>query len=159
MKKVILPVALCGVLFLLTAVSGPLYEVRGYSPVFMDYADLEHSVSYRAEARELVSPGKIYYKAPYIYINERYKGIHVINNSDPAHPVKEGFIIAPGCLDIAVKGDILYLDNSVDMVAFDLVAKKVTERIKGIFPEPLSPAGDWYFGSHEGKVLVGWKKE
>jgi hypothetical protein len=63
----------------------------------MTRADLEKSVFYQPVGRNLEDPGKIYYKFPYIYVNEKYKGIHLINNSDPQNPVKEGFIVAPGC--------------------------------------------------------------
>ncbi|MDR1880956.1 MAG: hypothetical protein LBQ78_08490 [Tannerellaceae bacterium] len=128
-----------------------------YRPVFMKRADLENSVSYR-DGRALTHPGKIYSRAPYIYVNERYKGVHVINNSDPAHPVNEGFIVAPGCIDMAVKGDIMYLDNAVDLVAFDLVSKKVTKRVKNVFPVPVAPDNSYYWMYDEDMVLVGWEK-
>jgi hypothetical protein len=136
-----------------------IYPVSAYIPVFMEREELERSVSYRDGERDLVNPGKIYHKAPYIYVNEKYKGVHVINNSVPAAPKREGFIIAPGCIDMAIKGNILYLDNSVDLVAFDLVAKSVTERVKNAFPEPLSPDGyACYIERPENYVLVEWKK-
>jgi hypothetical protein len=130
-----------------------------YIPVFMERAELEKSVIFRSEGRELENPGKICYRAPYIFVNERYKGIHIINNTDPAHPVNEGYIIAPGCLDIAVKGEILYLDNAVDLVAFHLGRREVTHRERNVFPEPLAP--DRSFFSQRpmtGAILVGWKK-
>jgi hypothetical protein len=130
-----------------------------YKPVFMKRADLENSVSYQQGARALTNPGKIYSKPPYIYVNERYKGIHVINNTNPAHPEQEGFITAPGCIDMAVKDHILYLDNSVDLVAFDLNAKKVTKRVTNVFPEPAGPDNSYYYGAREADmVLVEWKK-
>jgi hypothetical protein len=130
-----------------------------YVPVFMKRADLEQSVSYQSIAREMENTGKIYYKTPYIFINEKYKGVHVINNSNPQNPINEGFIVVPGCIDMAVKGNIMYLDNAVDLVAFDLTSKQVTKRIKEIFPEPPSPENGLYYGGNtEGYILVGWKK-
>lgn len=131
-----------------------------YVPVFMKRTELEKSVSYSAQSRDLIQPGKIYYKTPYIYINEKYKGVHIVNNTDPSNPKKEGFITAPGCIDMAVKGNILYLDNAVDLVAFDLDAKKVTERIKNVFPEPIPPKGSYYWSTHnrDEMVIVSWKK-
>ncbi|MDL2320681.1 hypothetical protein LJC45_06085, partial [Alistipes sp. OttesenSCG-928-B03] len=102
--------------------------------------------------------GKIYAKPPYIFINERYKGVHVIDNSNPEDPEQIGFIVAPGCVDMAVKGDIMYLDNAVDLVAFDLTQKKVTERIRNIFPEHRAPNGDSYYGYRDrDMILVGWR--
>jgi hypothetical protein len=130
-----------------------------YKPVFMKRADLERSVSYQAQPRELINPGKIYSLPPYLYVNERYKGIHIINNSDPVHPLNEGFIMAPGCLDIAVKGEMMYIDNSVDLVTFDLVNKKVTQRLPNVFPEPIAPDNTFWYGSREQDMhIVEWKK-
>jgi len=157
MKKIILLLiasALAGVSF------SPPPEPMIYSPVFLSREALENSVKYIAGAREMIQTGKIYYRTPYIFVNERYKGVHVINNTNPAHPVNEGFILAPGCIDMAVKGNILYLDNSVDLVSFDLVKKQVTKRIRNVLPEPLPPED---FRSHwmerpKGYVLVEWKK-
>ena len=157
MKKIVL-------LLIITAISGisfsPPHPPMTYSPVFMSRDALESSVKYIAGARDMVQTGKIYYRAPYIYVNERYKGVHVINNSNPAQPVNEGFILAPGCIDMAVKGHILYLDNSVDLVSFDLDKKQVTKRIRNALPEPLPPDDfNYYWVSRpEGYVLVEWKK-
>jgi hypothetical protein len=134
-----------------------------YSPVFMSREVLENSVKYIPGARDMILTGKIYYRAPYIFVNERYKGVHVINNADPAHPVNEGFILAPGCMDMAVKGNILYLDNAVDLVSFDLDSKQVTKRIRDVFPEPAPPDEVTFTYNNlpnrpEGYILVEWKK-
>ena len=133
-----------------------------YTPVFMSRETLDNSVKYNPGARDMIQTGKIYYRAPYIYVNERYKGVHVINNSNPAHPVNEGFILAPGCIDMAVKGNILYLDNAVDLVSFDLDSKQVTSRLRNVFPEPLPPDDFSFYNFYnrpEGYVLVEWKKQ
>ena len=133
-----------------------------YYPVFMSRDELDNSVKYIPGARDMILTGKIYYRAPYIYVNERYKGVHVINNANPAHPVNEGFILAPGCMDMAVKGHILYLDNAVDLVSFDLDSKRVTKRIREVFPEPIPPdeiGSNYYYPNRQaGYVLVEWKK-
>ncbi|MDR3060570.1 MAG: hypothetical protein LBU57_00465 [Dysgonamonadaceae bacterium] len=157
-----LPVLLLGTVFLFYSSSSSSDEYNrwgGYTPVFMDRLDLEKSVTYR-EARNLINPGKIYYKTPYIFVNEKYKGVHIINNKDPYHPVNEGFISAPGCLDIAVKDEIIYLDNAVDLVAFDLLKKQEVDRIVNVFPEPSAPDLQYHQVSDrpEGFVIVEWKK-
>ena len=150
-------------LLILISITGsaftPEREVT-WTPVFLSRDALDTSVKYIPGARDMIRTGKIYYRAPYIYVNERYKGVHVINNTDPARPVKEGFILAPGCIDMAVKDNILYLDNAVDLVSFDLDSKQVTKRIRNVFPEPLPPEDFLYnvFNRPEGYVLVEWKK-
>ena len=144
----------CGLLF--TNAAGPYRQT--YIPVFMERSELEKSVVWKDEARELGTPGKIYSNDSYIYINEQYQGIHIINNTNPANPRNEAFIVAPGCIDMAIKGDIMYLDNSVDLVAFSLREKEVTHRIKDVFPEPLAPTNQYYFTERpDNFILVGWK--
>lgn len=130
-------------------------------PIFMKRTDLEKSVKWESK-REMKRPGKIYIKGDYIYVNELYKGVHVINNTNPSNPVIEGFITAPGCIDMAIKNQTLYIDNAVDLVAFDLVSKTETGREKNIFPEP--PAASYcYYGNiladrPEGMILVEWRE-
>lgn len=158
MKKVILLLIL--VSFSVSALDEPSIRKKTYTPVFMNRETLDQSVKYIPGARDLIQTGKIYYRSPYIYINERYKGVHIINNADPAHPINEGFILAPGCIDMAVKENILYLDNAVDLVSFDLDSKQVTKRLRNVFPEPVSPEG-FYYNIHSrpsGYILVEWKE-
>jgi hypothetical protein len=160
MKKLI---AALSVLMLLGSASSPFGNFSScygkYTPVFMERSELEKSVSYKAGERALVDPGKICYRAPYIFVNERYKGIHVINNSDPANPLNEGFIVAPGCIDMAMKGNTLYIDNAVDLVAFDFATKTVTERIRDLFPEPPAPDRSVYDEDRpQNLILTGWIK-
>src|SRR5437868_12585443 len=59
-------------------------------------------------ARGIENPGKIFLYGNYIFLNEVDKGVHIIDNSDPANPVVKAFIDIPGNLDIAVKGNTLY---------------------------------------------------
>ncbi|MDR3338627.1 MAG: hypothetical protein LBT25_00780 [Candidatus Symbiothrix sp.] len=160
--KLFFPIAvllLMGIFVLNTSFSDTYFRYWNYIPVFMKRSDLDNSVSYHALARDLENPGKIYFKSPYIYINERYKGVHVINNSDPYNPIKEGFIVAPGCIDMAVKENVMYVDNAVDLVAIDLLTKTVSKRIKNVFPEPLAPDNSMFYNNdRENYVLVEWKK-
>jgi len=138
-----------------------------YKPVLMKRAELEKSISFSL-AREMIQPGKIYLKGDTIYINEKYKGIHVIDNTDPTNPKKIGFIVIPGCIDMAMKTDILYADNSVDLVSIQLGGNlsqlSVTKRLKNTFPE-LTPPDNRTLQSQyqpnnrpENTVIVGWEK-
>lgn len=143
------------VFFIGTSFSG----IPEYVPILMKRSDLANSVRYVDEGRALVHPGKIYYKEPYLFINERYKGVHVIDNTHPESPKNVGFIVAPGCMDMAVKGHYLYLDNATDLVTFDLETKQVTNRIEAIIPEPAHPANRWFQikDRPENTVVVEWQ--
>lgn len=105
-------------------------------PVYMLRADLKQAVKVTIP-QGLENPGKIYVKGNYLFINEVEKGIHVIDNADPAAPQFMSFIEIPGNIDMAVKNDILYADSYIDLVALDIsdpLDVKLVKRIENIFP-------------------------
>ncbi|HEV3412517.1 MAG TPA: hypothetical protein VG101_08560 [Puia sp.] len=65
-------------------------------------------------------PGQIYVKGSYIFLNDAEKGIHVIDNSDPSHPVQTAFLKIPGNLNIGIRNNILYADMYADVLAIDI---------------------------------------
>jgi hypothetical protein len=83
-------------------------------------------------ARELKNPGKIYIKEDMILINEMGKGIHLVYNENPAEPQKVGFLKIPGNIDVAMKGDILYADNYMDLLAINSQTGEI-KRVKNAF--------------------------
>ena len=134
-----------------------------YEPVLMSRTQLETSVV-KKPATPLRKPGKIYRYGSLILINEQYKGVHLINNQDPAHPVNIGFIQVPGNIDFAVKENVLYVDNAVDMVAIslqDINNIQVKKRIRNAFPALVPPdsfRGFYYLGDvPDNTVVVGWE--
>ena len=72
-----------------------------YAPIYMPIEQLREPVA-SIEVRPLEDFGKIYIKDDYIFVNELYKGVHVINNRDPSHPKLISFINIPGNVDIAI---------------------------------------------------------
>ncbi|HEU4902901.1 MAG TPA: hypothetical protein VFT06_08915, partial [Flavisolibacter sp.] len=56
----------------------------------------------------------------YLFLNEVNKGIHVIDNSNPAAPKNIAFINIPNNIDLAVKGSYLYADSYSDVAVFDI---------------------------------------
>ena len=132
----------------------------------MNINDLENSVSFIGN-RPLENPGKMYYKDSIVFINEKYKGVHIIDNHDPSNPINLGFVTIPGSMDIAMKGNVLYADNAKDLVAISLASYTdpvVTRRIKNIFPE-LNPPDDGYLPEQyqiqnrpENTIIVEWVK-
>lgn len=140
----------------------PYYNA--YKPIFMLRNDMEANVK-MVSPRELKNPGKIYIKENFIFINEKYRGIHVIDNTDPENPENIKFIQIDGCIDLSVKGNVLYADNAVDLIAVRLEENfenaVVTKRIKNVFPELVSPEGNgltWkeQQAKPENTILVRW---
>jgi hypothetical protein len=132
------------------------------SPIYMSYDDLRAAVKMNAP-RELENPGKIYFKDGYIFINEELKGIHIIDNRNPASPQNLGFIDVPGNVDIAVKNNILYADSYIDLVAIDIADVNnpaEVNRVKDIFPYTTPPYDDDYRVAQvdpEEGVVIGWE--
>jgi hypothetical protein len=133
----------------------------------MDRTVMEGTVGYFA-AQPIKEPGKIYVKGSYIFISEKYQGIHIIDNHIPTAPVKIGFFRVPGCVDMAVKGNVLYVDNAVDLVAisYDTVVwtnSKISSRIRDVFPELSPPESQyipWEFTKDvrpKNTIIIGWK--
>lgn len=107
-----------------------------FEPVYMTTNEIRESFDI-IEPQVIHSPGKIYYLNGYIFLNEPGKGIHMINNSDPANPVNEAFINIPGNFDMAAKGYVLYADSYIDLVAIDLrdlANPTILTRVESVFP-------------------------
>ncbi|MDC0231575.1 hypothetical protein OAK19_06370, partial [Aureispira] len=83
-------------------------------------------------SQELKNPGKIYIKDDMILINEMGKGIHLVYNANPAEPKKVGFIKIPGNIDVAMKDDIIYADNYMDLVTLNTKTGEI-KRVKNAF--------------------------
>ncbi|RYZ92074.1 MAG: hypothetical protein EOP47_30710, partial [Sphingobacteriaceae bacterium] len=91
----------------------------------------------------------------YIFINELKKGLHIIDNSNPQKPENIAFLKIPGVIDIAVKDNILYADNYMDMVTFDISdpkAIKLTGRVKEVFATGLADGITWHYSPQSQKV-------
>lgn len=89
------------------------------SPIYLSYEDLRMAIKSEVP-RGFESPGKIYFKDNYIFINEYLKGIHIIDNNNPLNPQKLSFINISGNVDIAIKGSSLYADSFTDLVVLDI---------------------------------------
>lgn len=131
-------------------------------PQYMSYADLRQPVKSKA-AYEIQTAGKIYIKDNYLFVNEKYKGIHVFDNSNPGSPVNLAFLDIPGNVDLAVRGNFLYADNYVDLIVLDISninAPLEVARVKDIFPYTIPEATSTYPISNIDKdqgVIVGWQ--
>ncbi len=134
-----------------------------FEPILMTRADMEASVAIY-EPRPIESPGKIWVYNNYILLIEQYKGIHILDNSDPASTATVAFIQVDGCTDIAVKDGIIYANNAVDIIAIEgnanFDAIEVKSRNRNVLPMVSSPDewNDWYYTSQlpDDMIIVRW---
>lgn len=134
-------------------------QPMAYSPVIMQRAEFEASTGFESP-RTIVNSGKIYVKGQFLFVNEENEGFHVFNNSNPENPVNIGFLKALGSSDLAVKDDVIYINNAVDLIAvqpdFEASTIAVTKRIPNTFPQMFSPDGFQYYNVQEDEIIVNW---
>lgn len=139
-------------------------EVEGLRPIYVTAEDAEKVRS--LAPRSINRLGKIYYKDPFMYVNESNLGVHVIDNSDPSNPINIKFLQIPGCEDVAIKGNYLYADNVEDLITVDisdLDNPLVVNRIEDIQPSTNQNAPDNFSGYFECAdltqgMVIGWEK-
>lgn len=145
---------------LLASCSDQCEEIRKlvyYEPVYSTPAQIKAAVTLQVP-QEMSQIGKIYFKDGYLFINEIGEGIHIIDNRAPAHPKNLSFLKIPGNYDLAIRGNTLYADSYVDLVAFDisdLAPIKEVNRIEGLFNKYMTMG---FVVSSELGILTDWKK-
>lgn len=133
-------------------------------PVYKSYSEFRKDINISAP-RDLVKPGKIAMYGNYLLINEISEGIHVIDNSNPSNPKNVGFLEIPGSREMGIKDDLLFTENQIDLVCFDISnpaqAKSIsrTENLFNYFYY-LPPTNNYYpidEIDQEKGVIVGWE--
>jgi hypothetical protein len=130
-----------------------------YKPVYQTLSQVRANMKSNSP-QDLKKPGKLYIYGNFIFLNEYDKGIHIIDNTQPANPSNIAFINIPNNVDMAVKGNTLYADSYSDMVTFDItnphnvVVKKIIDKV---FPNRA-----WYYTNYNStdpdsvKLITGW---
>ncbi len=124
-----------------------------FRPVYSTKESVRANIK-SAAPQGIVSPGKLFVKDNYIYLNEIDRGVHVIDYSNPANPKNVAFIAIPGNEDIAVQGDYLYADEYTDLVTLDIsnpLSVKLANVAGGAFP-------DRYYIANPDDIIVSWVK-
>lgn len=136
-------------------------SVGAFRPIYLSEAEA-HNVEVLAP-QAIAESGKIYVFGSYLFVNDRYEGIHVINNQDPRNPQKLAFIRVKGNIDMAVKNNTLYADNIRDLLVFDIQNPQNIQLVKRV--EDALPAADFppaenvYFECVDPSkgLVVGWE--
>jgi hypothetical protein len=126
-----------------------------YKPIYKEKAEVKAGIK-SVSPQAIKNPGKIYLYGRYIFLNEVNKGIHVIDNSNPAAPVNRSFIQLPGNVDIAMRGNLLYADFYTDLVVID--ASNPLDIQPRSFIDRVFPRNHFVgFGPDSTKVIVDWE--
>ena len=137
-------------------------EILGFKPIYANEGDYEVLIK---EPRALKNPGKIYYYNKFIFINERFEGVHLYDNTDPKNPQNIGFIKIKGNVDIAIRNNVLYADNISDLISIDIFDPnniKLLERINDVIPSqslyPLEQGVYFECPDPSKGTIVGWEQ-
>jgi hypothetical protein len=135
-------------------------------PIVISASEFRSSIK-RSAPQKLTTVGKMCFYGGYLYISDPEKGIHVIDNTNPATPIMLAYIDVLGNTDLYVYNGRLYANAWVDLVWFDISnpAEPVLEgRLNDAFPGVLPPLPNDYPCDYElysaaqksGKIIVGW---
>ena len=128
---------------------------RAQRQFFISSADLRSGVK-TLPAQVMEKPGKLYVRGTYLFINEQKRGIHLIDNANPSAPREVSFLAIPGNTDIAVRGNVLYADSYIDLLAFDIsdvLNAKLLKRVENAFPSGSVDGLHWNFDQFRQQIV------
>lgn len=126
-----------------------------YTPIIEQTSTLRSQVKSTTPVT-VSNAGKLFTIGNYIFLNEKNKGIHIIDNTNPNNPVNISFINIPGNLDVAVKGNTLYADCYTDLLTIDIsnpTNVSIKNVIEDVFSDKRYIAG---FSTPAGSVITDW---
>lgn len=89
------------------------------TPVTITKVELRSSIEV-LPPQNIAQAGKIYAYNNYIFINDNFEGIHIIDNTNPESPLPLSYIKLKGNMDISIKNNFLYADTYSDLVVFNI---------------------------------------
>lgn len=135
--------------------------LMGYSPL---YASAEEAEVKMLPSRSLDKPGKIYVFGDWLFVNERMKGVHIINNKNPENPINTAFLQVAGNIDMALKDGVLFLDQSGSLITVNISNPEqiiLGERIENVFQTEFAypPERGVYFECVDRRkgIVIGWE--
>lgn len=95
---------------------------------------------YLLDPARIISPGKIRLSGNILFVNDRYRGVHIFDIGNPALPVRLAALAVAYNVDIAVKGDALYADSNGSLRIYD-ISQPANPRFVRAIPDACTSAG------------------
>ena len=156
MKLKILHVALVAFSFMFfTACEDKCYYYEDetvFTPVYEKLSDVKASFAV-VDDYTITKPGNIYTYGKYLLVGEKMKGIHILDNTNPASPVPLKFINLKGNENFTVYNDVILADNGPDLLSIsfaDLNDIKILNREVNVNAERVS--GDQFIVGYNSSV-------
>ena len=139
-------------------------EVMGYAPIYQSDSSITEIRS--EDPQPILEGGKIYVRNKELYQVEKGSGIHVLDITDPANPVKKAFIRIAGAQEVSIKENLLYANNYNDLVVInisDIKHVQLVNRMKDVFHITggnVPPEKGYFECVDPGKgSVIGWQKK
>jgi len=139
----------------------------GLKPVYASPDDFSTVVT--LQPQENIDQGSFFTADGFFYINERFRGIHVYDNSNPNDPMKLYFWNIPGCSEFTIDGELLYADNSRHLLTIDISDKadiKYVSHVEDIYTGdqqnnnfPENYRGIFECVDFEKGIVIDWEQE
>ncbi|NJB84954.1 hypothetical protein GGR26_000699 [Lewinella marina] len=91
-----------------------------YHPVVLTAAEWRSDDFSTTVPQQVCDPSAFYVYGDILFVLDRNAGLHLIDNSDNAAPRPLKFMNIPGGVGLAVRNNILYVNQYIDLLAFDL---------------------------------------
>ena len=117
------------------------YETQTvFEPIYEKLSDVKASFSV-VDDYTITKPGNIYSYGKYLLVGEKMKGIHILDNTNPASPTPLKFINLKGNENFTVYNDVILADNGPDLLSIsfsDLNDIKILNREFNVNSERVS---------------------
>ncbi|THH41848.1 LVIVD repeat-containing protein [Neolewinella litorea] len=91
-----------------------------YHPVVLTAAEWRQDDFTATTPQSVCDPSAFYVYGNILFVLDRNAGLHIIDNSDNADPRPVKFLNIPGGVGLAVRNNVLYVNQYIDLLAFDL---------------------------------------
>ena len=133
-------------------------------PIKMSVSEFKNSVDFIAPV-PMGESGKIYVYENFIFVNDKHKGVHIIDNRNPHAPKKIGFIKIPGNVDISVRDNFLYADSITDLIVLDISDIdhiKMVNRLENVLRDNVvfpfrADIFEWQEIDYQNEIVIGWE--
>lgn len=94
-------------------------RILNIKPIYETPAEIASKVSVDPP-KESTEAGKIITYGNYIFINNPYDGVHIVDNSNPQSPQYKSYLTIPGSVDLSIIDNHLYTDMYSALVTFNI---------------------------------------
>jgi len=127
-----------------------------YKPFYKSKAEVRANIK-SGSVTKITQAGKIFIQGNNLFLVDVNKGVHIIDITNPDQPQKTAFIPVPGCNDIAVRGNYLYVNFGTDLLTINISNPNlayIKKSISNVFPENYALG----YSPDTSKVFAGYVK-